>query len=77
MSRGNPVVQVRVARWLLAAIDQAVADSVAYRDDEPHTRSSFVRDAIVEVFRHRARAQRARQARRERRSTQPPAEPTS
>lgn len=42
MSKGSPLLTVRIPAELLGLVDQAVARSVDTRRDGPWTRSSFV-----------------------------------
>jgi hypothetical protein len=67
MSKGSPIVPLRIPEELLAQIDVAVMESLAYRDAEPFTRTSFILEAVREVFRHRERAKAARKRRQAKR----------
>jgi hypothetical protein len=56
MSRGSPVLTVRIPAELLALVDQAVARSVHSRRYGPWTRSSFIVRAIEEMLKKMARS---------------------
>jgi metal-responsive CopG/Arc/MetJ family transcriptional regulator len=53
MSKGSPIVPIRIPPLLLVQIDQIV-------DRSAHTRSSFIIAAIEEKLRHRERSNRQR-----------------
>lgn len=56
MSRGSPLVSVRIPAELLELLDHAVARSVDTRRDGPWTRSSFIVAAIEEKLKKMARS---------------------
>jgi hypothetical protein len=56
MSRGSPVVSIRIPAELLALVDQAVARSVDTRRDGPWTLSSFIVSAVEEKLKKMARS---------------------
>jgi hypothetical protein len=56
MSRGSPLLTVRIPAELLVLIDQAVARSKDTRAAGPWTRSSFVVQAIEEKLGKMARS---------------------
>jgi hypothetical protein len=56
MSRGSPLVSVRIPAELLELVDQVVARSVDTRPDGPWTRSSFIVAAIEEKLKKMARS---------------------
>ena len=56
MSRGSPILTLRIPAELLRLVDQKVARSVGTRRDGPWTRSSFVVRAIEEKLAKMARS---------------------
>jgi hypothetical protein len=56
MSRGSPVLTVRIPAELLQLLDQTVARSVDTRLNGPWTRSSFIVKAIEEKLAKMARS---------------------
>lgn len=64
MSKGSPIVLLRVKQEVLDQIDAAVARSVDTRHDEPYTRSSWIMSAILAKLDHPARAKRSKEKRR-------------
>jgi hypothetical protein len=56
MSRGSPLVSIRIPAELLELVDQAVARSADTRRDGPWTRSSFILAAIEEKLKKMARS---------------------
>jgi hypothetical protein len=56
MSKGSPVLTIRIPAELLTLVDAAVARSVATRRDGPWTRSSFILSAIKEKIDKMARS---------------------
>jgi len=67
---GSQIIPVRIPAELLAQIDASVAWSIECKPGEPWTRSSFILDAVREVFRHRAREKKARKARQARKAAE-------
>jgi hypothetical protein len=65
MSRGSPVVLLRLPPALLVALDAEVERQNATRVDEPYDRSGWVRQAIRERLAKLGRGRRSRRARRE------------
>jgi Arc/MetJ-type ribon-helix-helix transcriptional regulator len=59
MSKGSPIIKLRLPAEVLAMIDEQVAKSVGYSFDEPYTRSSWVRACIMERFEKYRRAKEA------------------
>lgn len=62
MSKGSPVIRVRVPAELKAAMANAIEQANAYTRDEPYTGSSWIRKAIADKLNHlqRRRLQQAR-----------------
>jgi hypothetical protein len=56
MSRGSPLLSLRIPAELLGLVDDAVARSVHTRKDGPLTRSSFIIKAIEEQLKKMARS---------------------
>jgi hypothetical protein len=56
MSRGSPVLTVRIPAELLQLVDEAVARSVYTRKEGPWTRSSFAVAALEEKLQKMARS---------------------
>jgi len=56
MSRGSPLLTVRIPAELLALVDQTIARSAGTRRDGPWTRSSFIISAIEEKLAKMARS---------------------
>jgi hypothetical protein len=56
MSRGSPLLTIRIPTELLGLVDDAVARSVHTRRDGPWTRSSFINKAIQEKIAKMARS---------------------
>jgi hypothetical protein len=56
MSRGSPLVTIRIPAELLGLVDEIVARSAATRRDGPWTRSSFFVRAIEEKLAKMARS---------------------
>ena len=56
MSRGSPVLTIRIPAELLRLVDQIVSRSVDTRRDGPWTRSSFILKAIEEKVQKMARS---------------------
>lgn len=48
MSKGSPIVPIRIPAELLALVDEQIASSNTRRGDEPWTRSAFIIAAIKE-----------------------------
>jgi hypothetical protein len=65
MSKGSPIVPLRIPAALLAKIDADIARSIHFDDTPRDNRTVWILAAILDVFRHR---ERARQCRRKRRS---------
>ncbi len=61
MSKGSPIVPIRVPSDLLARIDQQIADSNPRRSAEPWTRSAFILSAVAEKL---AKMERGRKTQR-------------
>jgi metal-responsive CopG/Arc/MetJ family transcriptional regulator len=55
MSKGSPLLTIRIPAELLQLVDQAIARSVDTRRDGPWNRSSFIVKAIAEKLAKMAR----------------------
>jgi hypothetical protein len=58
MSRGSPIVPIRIPVDLLAQVDAYVARSAHTRPGEPYTRSSWIIKAIEDRIAHARRSSR-------------------
>jgi len=56
MSKGSPIVSVRVNPLLLASIDNVVARINKRRREEPLTRSTFILNCVLDKFDHLERS---------------------
>jgi hypothetical protein len=56
MSKGSPLLSLRIPAELLGLVDQAIARSVYTRKDGPWNRSSFILAAIEEKLAKMARS---------------------
>lgn len=64
MSKGNPIIPVRLTPELIAEIEAAIEranDSTARADKEPYTVSEWIRSAIREKLAHGARGRSRKQ----------------
>ena len=52
MSRGNPIVQMRVDEEFLAMIDEALASRNEHSREAPWTRSDWLRQAALDKLAH-------------------------
>lgn len=64
MSKGSPVLRVRIPPALLAEIDRIIARTADSRPDGPWTRSSFILYALRERLSHMERSRAYRKLRR-------------
>lgn len=64
MSKGNPIVKVRVPRDVLAEVNNAIDSHARRSSREPHTMSSWLLDAIKEKLAHIARSKKSSAKRR-------------
>lgn len=58
MSKGNPIVPIRLDPVLVAQIDDVIARTADTRRDGPYTRSSFIVKAILDKLAHIHRSNR-------------------
>lgn len=56
MSRGNPIVQMRVDDELLQKIDEAIESRNEHSREAPWTRSDWLRQAVLDKLSHIARS---------------------
>lgn len=64
MSKGSPIVPLRIPAELLAAIDADVERSIQCDQHPRSTRTAWILSAVLEVLRHRERAKKSRGRRR-------------
>lgn len=67
MSKGSPIVPIRIPDWLLALIDADIERSILNDQNPRDSRTSWILSAVQDVFLHRARAKLARHTRQARR----------
>ena len=68
MSRGNPIVQMRVDEEFLAMIDAAIASRNEHSREAPWTRSDWLRQAAMDKLAHIKRS-KAKKRRNEKSAT--------
>jgi hypothetical protein len=56
MSRGNPIVQMRVDDEFLQRIDEAIESRNKHSREAPWTRSDWLRQAVLDKLSHIARS---------------------
>lgn len=59
MSKGSPIVGVRLSPLILAAVNDAVANYRETRKSGPMTLSRWIQEAIASKLAHAARSKRA------------------
>lgn len=64
MSKGTPIVALRLARHIIEEIDRQCEASVQVRLEGPHTRTSWILEAIRQKLSHQARARKSSQRRK-------------
>ena len=60
MSKGSKVVPVRIEAELLAMIDLLILRANEHTQEEPYTRSSWIKKALAEKINHLARSKKKR-----------------
>lgn len=60
MSKGNPIVPIRMSPGLIAQIDSLIASANKLRRGAPYDRSSWITAAIKEKIAHRERSKKVK-----------------
>lgn len=58
MSKGSPIITVRIGHELLAKMDAAIASANVTCFDEPFQRTRWIKKAIAEKLAHLARSKK-------------------
>ena len=64
MSKGSPIIPVRIPAELLAAVDAAIARTSLKRREGPWTRSAWILQALRDKLAHMERAARPKRSKK-------------
>lgn len=64
MSKGSPVVPIRLVPFVLERLDAAIAKNNTTRREEPWNRTTWIVDAILAKLAHQSRAEVQREKKR-------------
>jgi hypothetical protein len=64
MSKGSPIISLRLSPLVLAAVDAAIERGNKYRTAAPWTRTAWIHAAIHEKLAHSIRSNRPKKSRR-------------